>query len=336
MSDTAPPRAARAGTRAATKGAAKSGDGAVAHRGTHSAPHSARGGARATRTAVKRATGTAVKGATGTTAVAVAEVDPFDERAGRFSSSLRAGLAILSRFSSERPVLGIANLADQLSMSRSTTHRYASTLVALGYLEQDNARRYRLAPRVIDVGMSVLDAMALRGVAREHLRELREQTGRTVSLAVLDGDGVRYIDRLHGWRRGQYAVDLDLGVGARVPANCSAMGKVLLAGLAADERDTLLARLELPKRGPNSLTSKRALRSELEQVLADGYAVGDEELAPGVRTLAAPVTGPDGAVLAAIGMPVPADAFSREELLEVLLPPLRASARRISAALASR
>ena len=159
------------------------------------------------------------------------------ERNGRFSSSLRAGLAILNCFSAEQPVLGIANLADELSMSRSTTHRYASTLVALGYLEQDQARRYRLAPRVVDVGMSVLDSMALRGKAREHLRELREQTGRTVSLAVLDGEDVRYVDRLRGWRRGQHAVDLNLGVGARVPANCSAMGKVLLAYLPERERE---------------------------------------------------------------------------------------------------
>jgi IclR family transcriptional regulator, pca regulon regulatory protein len=264
---------------------------------------------------------------------AEAEEEPPAERNGRFSSSLRAGLAILNCFSAEQPVLGIANLADELSMSRSTTHRYASTLVALGYLEQDHARRYRLAPRVVDVGMSVLDSMALRGKAREHLRELREQTGRTVSLAVLDGVDVRYVDRLRGWRRGQHAVDLNLGVGARLPVNCSAMGKVLLAYLPEREREQLIAELELTRRGPNSITSKRGLRTELERVRADGLALGDEELAPGVRTLAAPVTGPDGEVVAAVGIPVPADAFSPEELTEVLGTPLRAAAQRISAAL---
>jgi IclR family transcriptional regulator, pca regulon regulatory protein len=263
----------------------------------------------------------------GTTAGAAAE------RSGRFSSSLRAGLAILNCFSAEQPVLGIANLADELSMSRSTTHRYASTLVALGYLEQDQARRYRLAPRVVDVGMSVLDSMALRGKAREHLRELREQTGRTVSLAVLDGVDVRYVDRLRGWRRGQHAVDLNLGVGARVPAYCSAMGKVLLANLPEGEREQLIAGLDLARRGPKSITSKRALRVELEQVREDGWAVGDEELAPGVRTIAAPVLSPEGEVIAAIGMPVPADAFTRDELLEVLGEPLKAAAKRLSAAL---
>jgi IclR family pca regulon transcriptional regulator len=259
--------------------------------------------------------------------------DPREERNGRFSSSLRAGLAILNCFSAEHPVLGIANLADELSMSRSTTHRYASTLVALGYLEQDQARRYRLAPRVVDVGMSVLDSMVLRGKAREHLRELREQTGRTVSLGILDGADVRYVDRLRGWRRGQHAVDLNLGVGARVPAHCSAMGKVLLANLPDKRRDQVLAQLQLTRCGPNSITSKRALRAELERVRSEGIAVGDEELAPGVCTLAAPVLGPDDEVVAAIGMPLPADAFTQQELLDVLGPPLTAAAKRISAAL---
>jgi IclR family pca regulon transcriptional regulator len=181
--------------------------------------------------------------------------------------------------------------------------------------------------------MSVLDSMSLRGKAREHLRELREQTGRTVSLGILDGTDVRYIDRLRGWRRGQHAVDLNLGIGARVPVHCSAMGKVLLADLPDKQREQAVARLQLARCGPNSITSKRALRAELERVRDDGLAVGDEELAPGVRTLAAPVLGPDNEVIAAIGIPVPAEAFTNAELVEVLGPPLRAAAKRLSAAL---
>jgi IclR family pca regulon transcriptional regulator len=130
-------------------------------------------------------------------------------------------------------------------------------------------------------------------------------------------------------------VDLNLGVGARLPVNCSAMGKVLLAHLSEPERERLIAELELTRRGPNSITSKRALRAELERVRANGLALGDEELAPGVRTLAAPVTGADGEVVAAIGIPVPAEAFTPEELAEVLGAPLRAAAKRVSAALRS-
>jgi IclR family pca regulon transcriptional regulator len=256
-----------------------------------------------------------------------------EERRGRFSSSLQAGLAILNCFSAQKPVLGIAKLADELNMSRSTTHRYASTLVALGYLEQDHARRYRLAPRVADMGMSVLDSMALRGKAREPLRELREQTGRTASLAVLDGTEIRYVDRRRGWRRGQHAVDLDLGAGARLPAPCTAMGKVLLAHLPDRERERLIGELELTRRGPNSITTKRALREQLQRVREESLALGDEELGPGVRTIAAPVHGPEGEVIAAVGIPVPADAYTLKELRDALGPAVTAAAKRISAAL---
>ncbi len=258
-----------------------------------------------------------------------------EERRGRFSSSLQAGLAILNCFSAQQPVLGIAKLADELNMSRSTTHRYASTLVALGYLEQDQARRYRLAPRVADMGMSVLDSMALRGKAREPLRELREQTGRTTSVAVLDGTEIRYVDRRRGWRRGQHAVDFDLGAGARLPAPCTAMGKVLLAYLPDREREQLIGELELKRRGPKSITTKRALREELQRVREQGVALGDEELGPGVRTIAAPVYDPDGEVIAAVGIPVPADAYTIEELRDSLGPTVIAAAKRISAALRS-
>ncbi len=256
-----------------------------------------------------------------------------EERRGRFSSSLQAGLAILNCFSAQKPVLGIAKLADELNMSRSTTHRYASTLVALGYLEQDHARRYRLAPRVADMGMSVLDSMALRGKAREPLRELREHTGRTASLAVLDGTQIRYVDRRRGWRRGQHAVDLDLGAGAHLPAQCTAMGKVLLANLPDRERERLIGELELTKRGPKSISSKKALRTELQQVREEGIALGDEELAAGVRTIAAPVHGPDGDVIAAVGVPVPAEDYTLDELRQTLGSTVIATAKRISAAL---
>lgn len=253
---------------------------------------------------------------------------------GRYSSSLVAGLAILDCFTSERPELGIAKLATELNMSRSTTHRYASTLVALGYLEQDYSRRYRLAPRVADLGLALLDSMALRGAAREHLRRLREQTGRTVSMAILDGPEIMYIEALRGWRRGQYAVNLDIGPGVHLPSYCTSTGKVLLAHLPEQRRERLLGKLTLTRRGPGTITSKRELREELGRVREDGLAVSDEELTPGLRTIAVPVANADGEVHAAVAISVPSEAFSREELVEVLGPMLAASAKRIEAELA--
>ena len=131
-------------------------------------------------------------------------------REPRYSQSLERGLAILGCFTPKRPVLGIADIADELGMSRSTTHRYVITLVALGYLEQGASRKYRLGLRVTDLGMSALNSTGLREHAHPYLEELRQRTSYTTSLGVLDGTDVLYVDRVRSFRRGQDKIDLDL------------------------------------------------------------------------------------------------------------------------------
>jgi DNA-binding IclR family transcriptional regulator len=260
---------------------------------------------------------------------------PLDpEHPGRFSSSLCAGLAMLTCFTPEHPVRGIADMADALDLGRSTTHRYATTLVTLGYLEQGPSRKYRLSSRVSDFGLSLLDSMRVRRLAREHLRELRAQTGRTVGLVILDDGEVSYIDRWQGARRGQYAVDLGVGLGSRLPVHCSAAGKALLASLAAPEQREMLAKLRLSRRTPRTITTKAALRTELERTAEDGLAVEDEELLAGRRALAAAVLDTHGQPLAAVELAVPADAYTREQLVKQLGPLVRATAERITQALA--
>jgi IclR family transcriptional regulator, pca regulon regulatory protein len=260
---------------------------------------------------------------------------PLDpEHPGRFSSSLCAGLAMLTCFTAERPVRGIADMAEELDLGRSTTHRYATTLVTLGYLEQGPSRKYRLSSRVSDFGLSLLDSMAVRRLARRHLSELRAQTGRTVGLAMLDGTEIAYIDRWQGSRRGQYAVDLGIGVGSRLPAPCTAAGKALLARLPEAEQRELFSQLHLTRRAPESIATKGALRSELERIAAGEAAVEVQELLPGRSAIAAVVVDGQGEPLAAVDVAVPTDAYTREELVERLGPKVTATARRIAAALA--
>src|SRR6476660_9593653 len=131
-------------------------------------------------------------------------------REPRYSQSLERGLAILSCFTPKRPVLGIADIADELGMSRSTTHRYVITLVALGYLEQGASRKYRLGLRVTDLGMSALNSTGLREHARPYLEALRQRTSSPVTLSVLDGPEILYVDRARSFRRGQNKIDLNL------------------------------------------------------------------------------------------------------------------------------
>ena len=214
---------------------------------------------------------------------------PLDpEHPGKFSSSLTAGLAMLACFSAKHPTRGIADMADVLELGRSSTHRYATTLVTLGYLEQTFGRKYRLAAPVSNFGLTVLDSMPARRVAHGPLRELRDRTGRTVSLWVLSDGGVRCIDRWHGSLRGQVAVDAGIGLGTRLPVHCTAAGKALLARLPEAEQREAIAKLRLIKCGPKTITTKAALREELTRVLAwEGLAVEDEELLAGRRAVAA-------------------------------------------------
>jgi IclR family pca regulon transcriptional regulator len=163
-------------------------------------------------------------------------------------------------------VLGIADIADELDMSRSTTRRYVLTLTALGYLEQGSQRKYRLGLRVTDLGLSALNGTGLREHAHSYLEELRQRSTYTASLAVLDGSEIVYVDRARSLRRGQSEIDLGLAPGSRLPAYCTAMGKLLLANLPDTERREILTSMKLTKRGPNTITSKEALRDELAEV----------------------------------------------------------------------
>ncbi len=253
-------------------------------------------------------------------------------RSGTYSQSLERGLAILSSFRSGSPLLGVSDLAREVGLSRSTTHRYISTLAALGYLQQDPAtRKYRLGPRVLDLGFSAINSMDLREVAVPHLQALSDETGRTVNMAVLDDVDIVYIERCRTSQSGQRDIDLNLHIGSRLPAYCTSMGKVLLAGLESDRQRQVLERVRFTQRGPNALTDLDELLAELDRVRAAGLAVNNEELAYGLRSIAAPVRSQNGEVVAAINLAVHRTMVSLDSLVAHLGPQLKHTAAEISA-----
>ena len=256
-----------------------------------------------------------------------------DLREPRYSQSLERGLAILTCFTPECPVLGIADIADELGMSRSTTHRYMSTLTALGYLEQGESRKYRLGIRVTDLGMSAMSSIGLREHARPYLEELRQRSQYTVSLAVLDGPEILYVDRLP---RRQSNIDLELHTGSRLPAHCTSLGKLLLAYLPDEEQRELLAEMTLTKRGPNTITSKKALLDELDTIREEHLAVNDEELAAGLYAIAAPVRNHAREVVAAVSLEAQSPMISLAQLVNALSPHLIVTADRVSGRLGYR
>jgi IclR family pca regulon transcriptional regulator len=251
--------------------------------------------------------------------------------------SLERGLAILSSFRSGRPLLGVSELAREVGLSRSTTHRYVATLAGLGYLRQDGTtRKYRLGPRVLDLGFSAINSMELREVAAPFLRQLSDETGHTVNMAILDGLDIVYVERCRSARAGQREIDLNLHVGSRLPAYCTSLGKALLAHLPDDALADALKRIEFVRRGPNTLVSAEALGEELARVRENGLATNDEELAYGLRSIAAPVLAHDGSAAAAINLAVHRTMVSMETLVAGLSPRLRRTAQEVSAQLGYR
>jgi IclR family pca regulon transcriptional regulator len=249
-----------------------------------------------------------------------------------FSQSLERGLGILAAFTPTQPSLGVSELAREVGLSRSTTHRYMSTLTRLGYLQQDPAsRRYRLGPRVLDLGFSAINSMELRVISAPYLQRLSDETGFTVNMAILEGTDILYVERCRSSRAGQREIDLNLHVGSRLPAYCTSMGKVLLAFLPAARRAALLDQIQLGRRGPNTLTDRRALEVELARVRERGLALNNEELAYGLRSIAAPVRTGAGEVAAAINLAVHSSMVSMQDLVARLSESLRRTAAQISA-----
>ncbi len=251
---------------------------------------------------------------------------------GRYSQSLERGLAILRAFTPDRPWMGIAEIAEALDMSRPTTHRYASTLVALNYLEQGPGRKYRLGMRAGDPGRSAVGSTSLRNLPHQTLADLRDTSACTASIAVLHGRDIVYIDRARSAWQGQSEVAARLGRGSRLPAKDTAMGRVLLAELSEQERD------EAVETGSSTTTSddgasKNKLMDELKRVGEKGFAIADQVHVKGQLCVAAPIRSRTGEVIAAVDVAALKSRYSRAQAREKLAPLVMASAAEMSAQL---
>jgi IclR family transcriptional regulator, pca regulon regulatory protein len=251
---------------------------------------------------------------------------------GRYSQSLERGLAILRAFTPDQPWMGIADLAQALEMSRPTTHRYASTLVALDYLEQGPQRKYRLGMRAGDPGRTAVHSTALRTLPHKCLADLRSRSGGTASIAVLDGKCIVYVDRARSSLQGLSEVTARLGRGSRLPAIDTALGKTLLAHLSVHElHEAIGDSAHMSDSGTEKSTPEDQLVEELEQVREKGFAIADQVHVEGQRCVAAPLRSKTNRVVGAVEVATAKSTVSRAEALERLVPLLVASAEEMSA-----
>lgn len=246
----------------------------------------------------------------------------------RRSRSVEYGLAILQCFTAGRPVLRNSDIASVVGISRSTSHRYLTTLVDLGYLEQDANRRYLLARNADRPGMAVVNSVRRETRARAILEDLRATTGHTVSMGLLDGARALYIYRLHGHQEGQYEADGELGAGAHVPAHETAVGKALLSTLLESELRTLLTDMHPDSGEDDATASEVALIGEIQRTGRDGIAVSATERA---RSIAVPIARWIDKPILAVELTAPANAYTPAELLDRFAEPLKRSAGLLSA-----
>jgi IclR family transcriptional regulator, pca regulon regulatory protein len=249
---------------------------------------------------------------------------------GRYSQSLERGLAILRAFTPERPWLGIAEIAEALEMSRPTTHRYASTLVALDYLEQGPRRKYRLGMRAGDPGRSAVNSTALRRLPPHCLGDLRDRSGCTASVAVLNGPDIVYVDRARSSWQGHSEVAARLGRGSRLPASSTAMGRALLAYRSPREQREAIEAGSEQSDSQESPAAHDKLMEDLGRIREKEFVVADQVHIKGQRCVAAPLRGRSGEVVGAVDVAAPKLTFSRAQILEVLAPLVVASAKEMS------
>jgi IclR family transcriptional regulator, pca regulon regulatory protein len=242
-----------------------------------------------------------------------------------FIQSLARGLAVLQVFSRQHPAVTLSEAASLTGLTRATARRILLTLEELGYVRAEG-RRFLPTPRVLAIGYAYLSSLDLWEGAEPHMAELAERTGESCSAATLDGAEVVYVARVPARR----VMAVNLSVGARLPAYPTSLGRVLLAALGPAELDEHLAGVELRALTPRTVTDPARLRGILQEVRGQGWALVDQELEDGVRSIAAPVRDRAGRVVAAMNVSGHAGRVSVQQLREQFLPLLLAAAKQVS------
>ncbi|MGW2816446.1 IclR family transcriptional regulator domain-containing protein [Streptomyces sp. NPDC001415] len=248
------------------------------------------------------------------------------ELGSEFVESLARGLTVLTAFGAGRAELTLSAVAEATGLPRATARRALITLDHLGLVATEG-RDFRLTPGVLALGCPPLSRTTLSDIAAPHLAALVRHVHDSASLAVLDGDSIQYTARVATTR----IMSVNITLGTRFPAYAASMGRVLLADLDAGERAARLGRTELPALTPHTVTSPAALASVLERVADQGYAVVDEELEEGLRSIAVPVRDSDGRAVAAVNVAMHTTRRTVPECLTEVLPHLRATASAIEA-----
>lgn len=258
-------------------------------------------------------------------AQAPAPITPDDPS---YIAALARGLAVIRAFGAGREKLTLADIAKTTDLPRATVRRSLLTLQALGYVASDG-KYFMLTPGVLSLGYAYLSATPLPRAIQPTLEAVSEKTNESSSCAILDGGEIVYVARAATRR----IMSVGLATGSRLPAYCSSLGRILLAALPEAEARRLLNAMKREKLTPRTIIDVDALMKLLTQVRNDDYALVDEELEIGLRSIAVPVRNAAGQIVAAMNIGVQAGRVSRDGLIKDILPVLRGAAESVAPAL---
>lgn len=256
---------------------------------------------------------------------------PGDASTGTFLQGLERGLAVIRAFSTEAPSLTLSEVARAVGITPATARRILLTLEELGYVRSDN-RRFSLTPRVLALGWAYLSSLDLGELAGPFMEELSAKTRESCSIATLDLPDIVYVARVPTSR----IMTVALGVGARLPAYPTSMGRVLLSALPDEDLTAYLETLQAEPLTDRTITAPDDLRASIAQARVDGYALVDQELELGLRSIAAPIHNSRGRIIAALNVSAHASRSTPTSLCEEFLPHLQEAATQITTALTHR
>lgn len=242
--------------------------------------------------------------------------------------SFEKGLRVLRTFDAEHPSMSLSEVAERAGLSRAAARRFLHTLVHLGYARLED-KRFSLSPRVLELGFAYLSSLGLPEVLTPALKEVSERLCESSSASVLDGLDIVYVARVQASR----IMSVRLGIGARLPALHTSMGRVLLAHAPQPIRERALAAYDGAPLTEHTLTDRTVLEARLTDAQAEGYCLVDQELELGLRALAVPVRDRSGRVVAAMNVSGHAARVTAERMRSEYLPVLRAAAEILQASL---
>ena len=260
-----------------------------------------------------------------------AAADAAPRPGDHYVQSFARGLEVIRSFSDQAPQQTLSDVAARTGLTRAGARRILLTLQTLGYVQSDG-RWFRLTPRILDLGFAYLSSLPIWNLAEPVMEQLSAQVHESVSAAVLEGTDVVYVLRVST----RSLLRMSLGAGSRLPAYCASLGRVLLAGLSDEQAHAVLSQSALEPRTRHTLTDVDALMAQVRLTREQGWALVDQEMEEGVISIAAPIIGRNGQVLAAINVSGQANRTSAADMQTTMLGPLRDATEQIARLLAAR